>query len=115
MITGNEDPTKDESALDWELLAQSSGTIVVLMGVKNLPLIAETLIRFGRDPATPVAVIERGLRSDQRETVGTLLTIAERAAAAGVRPPAIIVIGGVVGMYQPSDKRLIRPLPTDQA
>jgi uroporphyrin-III C-methyltransferase len=115
VITGNEDPTKEESAIDWEWLARSRGTIVVLMGVKNLSSIAETLIRFGRDPATPVAVIERGMRSDQRETVGTLLDIGERAVAAGVRPPAVIVIGGVVEMYQPSDKRPICPLSSNMA
>jgi len=110
VITGNEDPTKEESAIDWEWLARSRGTIVVLMGVKNLQIIAETLIRYGRDPATPVAVIERGLRSDQRETIGTLADIGGRAAAAGVRPPAVIVIGGVVEMYLSSEERLIRPL-----
>lgn len=109
VITGNEDPTKEESAIDWEWLARSRGTIVVLMGVKNLPVIAETLIRFGRDPITPVAVIERGLRPDQRETVGTLTDIGDRAAAAGVRPPAVIVIGGVVEMYRSSDERMVRP------
>ena len=109
VITGNEDPTKEESAIDWEWLARSRGTIVILMGVKNLPTIAETLIRFGRDPSTPVAVIERGLRPDQRETVGTLDNIGDRAIAAGVKPPAVIVIGGVVEMYRSDDKRLIRP------
>jgi uroporphyrin-III C-methyltransferase len=109
VITGNEDPTKVESAIDWEWLGRSRGTIVVLMGVKNLTAIAETLIRFGRDPDTPVAVIERGLRPKQRETTGTLDTIGERAAAAGVRPPAVIVIGGVVQMYRSGEERFIRP------
>lgn len=109
VITGNEDPTKDESAIDWEWLGRSRGTIVILMGVKNLQSIAETLIKFGREPETPVAVIERGLRPDQRETIGTLATIGEQAAAAGVRPPAVIVIGGVALMYQPGEDRLVRP------
>jgi uroporphyrin-III C-methyltransferase len=109
VITGNEDPTKEESAIDWEWLARSRGTIVVLMGVKNLPIIASTLIKFGREPTTPVAVIERGLRSDQRETVGTLTDIGDRASAAGVTPPAVIVIGGVVEMYRSTDERMILP------
>jgi len=108
-ITGNEDPTKEESAIDWEWLARSRGTIVVLMGVKNLPAIAETLIRYGRDQETPVAVIERGMRPDQRETIGTLADIGERADAAGVRPPAVIVIGGVARMYRSDEERLISP------
>lgn len=110
VITGNEDPTKEESAIDWEWLARSRGTIVILMGVKNLPTIAQTLIQFGREPETPVAVIERGLRPDQRETIGTLATIADLAAAAGVKPPAVIVIGGVVEMYQLTGERIVWPL-----
>ncbi|MCM2466790.1 uroporphyrinogen-III C-methyltransferase [Methanoculleus oceani] len=99
-ITGHEDPTKPESALDWEVLARLKGTLVILMGVKNLPAIAEALTAHGKDPATPVAIIERGLRPDQRVTVGTLADIAEKARAAGVCPPAVIVIGGVVELYE---------------
>jgi len=109
VITGNEDPSKEESAIDWEWLAKSHGTIVILMGVKNLPTISKTLIRFGREPETPVAIIERGLRSDQRETIGTLATIAELATAAGVRPPAVIVVGGVVEMYKSDEERMVMP------
>jgi len=99
-ITGHEDPTKPESALDWEVLSRLKGTLVILMGVKNLPAIATALTAHGKDPATPVAIIERGLRPDQRVTVGTLGDIAEKARAAGVRPPAVIVIGGVVELYE---------------
>ena len=99
-ITGHEDPTKPESALDWEVLARLKGTLVILMGVKNLPAIAASLTAHGKDPATPVAIIERGLRPDQRVTVGTLADVAEKARAAGVRPPAVIVIGGVVELYE---------------
>lgn len=98
-ITGHEDPTKPESALDWEVLSRLKGTLVILMGVKNLPAIASALTANGKDPATPVAIIERGLRPDQRVTVGTLADVAEKAGAAGVRPPAVIVIGGVVELY----------------
>jgi len=98
-ITGHEDPTKPESALDWEVLARLKGTLVILMGVKNLPAITAALAAHGKDPATPVAVIERGLRPDQRVTIGTIADIAGKARAAGVRPPAVIVIGGVVELY----------------
>jgi uroporphyrin-III C-methyltransferase len=99
ILTGHEDPSKGESALDWQLLARSRGTIVVLMGVKNLQKIAEMLLSNGKDPDTPVAIIERGLREDQRVTTGPLGTIAGLARDAGVRPPAIIVIGDVVRLY----------------
>ncbi len=101
-ITGNEDPTKEASAIDWEWLAKSRGTIVILMGVKNLPTIAETLISHGRPPDTPVAVIENGLRPSQRETIGTLSDIGLKSREKGVKPPAIIVIGEVVSLYDGS-------------
>lgn len=100
ILTGHEDPTKEESALNWRWLAQSPGTLVILMGVKNLPRIAAALVAGGMDAAKPVAIIERGMRPDQRVTVGTLADIAAKASAAEVRPPAIIVIGEVVTLYR---------------
>jgi uroporphyrin-III C-methyltransferase len=99
ILTGHEDPTKGESALDWQLLARGRGTIVVLMGVKNLGKIVEMLLANGKDPNTPAAIIERGLRKDQRVTSGTLQTITLQALDRGVEPPAIIVIGDVVRLY----------------
>jgi uroporphyrin-III C-methyltransferase len=107
ILTGHEDPTKPESALDWDLLAKGRGTIVILMGVKNLPFIAEALIKGGKDPSTPVAVIENGLRPDQRVTAGPLGDIGTIAQKAGVKPPAVIVIGGVVSLYNEDDTPLI--------
>ncbi|KQC03246.1 MAG: uroporphyrin-III methyltransferase [Methanoculleus sp. SDB] len=103
ILTGHEDPTKGESALNWQWLAKTRGTIVILMGVKNLPVIAASLIENGKNPETPVAVIERGLRPDQRVTVAPLADIGRRCAEAGVAPPAVIVIGDVVRLY--SDKQ----------
>jgi uroporphyrin-III C-methyltransferase len=107
ILTGHEDPIKPESALDWELLARGRGTIVILMGVKNLPMIAEALLRNGKDPETPVAIIERGLRKDQRVTTGPLREIGRIAGEAGVKPPAVIVIGDVVRLYREGDPWLI--------
>lgn len=99
-LTGHEDPTKEESAIDWGWLAQSPGTIVILMGVKNLGDIASSLMAHGMDNKKPVAIIERGNRPDQRVTTGVLSDIQEKALAAGVKPPAIIVIGDVVSLYR---------------
>ncbi|WML68484.1 MAG: S-adenosyl-L-methionine-dependent uroporphyrinogen III methyltransferase [Methanoregula sp. SKADARSKE-2] len=107
ILTGNEDPTKAEPALDWQLLARSRGTVVILMGVANLSQIAEVLRANGKAGATPVAVIERGLRRDRRVTTGSLLTIAEATRKAGVKPPAVIVIGDVVQLYNPKNPDLI--------
>lgn len=75
-------------------------TIVLLMGVKRLRRTAEELVASGHDPATPVAVVERGFAPDQRTTFGTLATIAERARDA--RSPAVTVIGDVVSLAVPA-------------
>lgn len=107
ILTGNEDPAKPEPALDWALLARSRGTIVILMGVANLAKIADVLIRNGKTPETPVAIIERGLRKDRCVTTGTLSTIAGIANEAGVKPPAVIVIGDVVNLYDPAQPDLV--------
>jgi len=99
-ITGHEDPTKDESSIDWEKLATGVGTLVFLMGVGNLAKIARHLIRHGRSPQTPVAVIQRGTVPQQRTVTGELGDISEKVRDAGMRPPAIIVVGDVVKLRQ---------------
>jgi len=107
ILTGNEDPGKAEPALDWQLLAKSRGTIVILMGVANLGKIAEVLIRNGKSDSTMVAIIERGLRKDRRVTTGSLATIGAAARKKGVKPPAVIVIGDVVKLYNPIEPDLV--------
>lgn len=99
-VTGHEDPEKEVSSIDWKWLAGSPGTIVIFMGVKNLPVIAELLIENGKAPETKIAVIERGFRKDQRVTCATLADIGEVAGRVGVKTPAIIVIGEVVSLYR---------------
>lgn len=96
IVTGHDSPTKKGSKVDWAALAKVRSTIVVLMGVKNLPEIASTLVREGRPRSTPVAVIERGTSREEVVVTGTLDNIATKARTAGVRPPAIIVIGDAV-------------------
>jgi uroporphyrin-III C-methyltransferase len=107
IITGNEDPTKPGPALDWALLAKSRGTIVILMGVANLGKITDALIKNGKAPETPVAIIERGMRTDRRVTTGSLAAISDAARESGVKPPAVIVIGEVVTLYNPDTPDLI--------
>ena len=99
LVTGHEDPTKDESAVDWEALAAAGGTIVVLMGVGKLPEYTRTLREAGMDPETPVALIEKGTWPEGRAVSGTLETIVSVRDEAGIEPPAITVIGGVAGLY----------------
>jgi uroporphyrinogen III methyltransferase/synthase len=97
-ITGHEDPEKPESALDWAALAAFPGTLVVYMGVRQLPSITQRLIDGGRAATEPAAVIERGTLPDQRVVTGTLATIAEVVAAAEVHAPAISLFGPVAGL-----------------
>ncbi len=94
-VTGHEDPAKDESALDWEALARFPGTLVLYMGVKNLPLIAERLAAAGRDPAEPAAAIEQGTRPGQRTVTSTLAELPAAVAEAGLRAPAVLLFGPV--------------------
>ena len=84
--------------LDWASLAALEGTLVVLMGVSLLDRTAERLAEHGRDPDTPVAVVEDGYGPRQRTTVGTLATIGGLARERGVRAPAVVVVGDVVDL-----------------
>lgn len=98
-VTGHEDPTKEKTGLDWELLAKFDGTLVIFMGVKMLEHNCAELLKYGKDPKTPVALIEKGTRPDQRVTVGTLENIAALAREKNVKAPAITVIGNVVNLH----------------
>jgi uroporphyrinogen III methyltransferase / synthase len=99
-VTGHEDPDKPETALDWDALARFPGTLVLYMGIKNLPLIAERLAAAGRDPGEAAAVVERGTHPGQRTVADTLAGIAARVEAEGVRAPAITVVGPVAGLRE---------------
>jgi uroporphyrinogen III methyltransferase/synthase len=100
LITGHENPDKPESAIDWPALAAFPGTLVFYMGVKQLPRIAAELIAGGRPREQPAAVIERGTLPGQRTVVATLATLADRAAAEGIRPPSITLVGDVAALRE---------------
>lgn len=85
--------------LDWDLLARPHQTVVVYMGVGALATICNELVAHGLPAHTPAATIERATRVDQRATVGTLATLPALAAQQGVKAPALIFIGGVVGLH----------------
>jgi uroporphyrin-III C-methyltransferase len=99
-VTGHEDPTKDESAVDWGALAATGGTLVVLMGVGKLPMYTGELLSAGMAPDTPVALVERATWPDQQVAVGTLETIVDVRDEEGIEPPAITVIGGVAASQE---------------
>lgn len=94
-VTGHEDPTKDESAVDWEALTATGGTIVVLMGVGKLPAYTQALIDAGLSADTPVALVERATWPDQRVACGTLETAVDVRDREGIEPPALTIIGTV--------------------
>jgi uroporphyrinogen III methyltransferase/synthase len=96
IITGHEDPTKKGSSINWEATANGQGTLVFLMGVKNLPHISQKLIQHGKSPDTPVGVVRWGTTPRQKAVTGTLETIVERVKAAGLKSPSIIIVGDVV-------------------
>lgn len=101
IVTGHEDPSKEESALDWESLAatvDAGGTLVVLMGVGRLPDNVDALTSQGLAPDTPVALIERATLPEERVVTGTLATITEAATDHEIEPPAVTVVGDVVSV-----------------
>ncbi|MDP9866083.1 MULTISPECIES: uroporphyrinogen-III C-methyltransferase [Streptosporangium] len=93
-------PGDARSTVDWPNLARSGGTLVLMMAVERIGTIAETLIRDGRSPETPVMVVQDGTLPTQRALYATLSTVAERVTAAGIRPPAIVIVGDVVKVGQ---------------
>jgi uroporphyrinogen III methyltransferase/synthase len=100
VVTGHEDPGKDEPAVDWRRLATAVDTLVLLMGVKTLPEIVDRLIEGGRSPDTPVAVIQSGTTPDQHTVTGTLTDIVRRVQEAKLQPPAVTVVGEVARLRE---------------
>lgn len=98
LITGHEDPTKDESSIDWAKISTGIGTLAFYMGIKNLPYITGQLMKHGRSKDTPVAVIRWGTTPQQKTVVGTLDTIVQKAK--DIRPPAITIVGEVVKLRE---------------
>ncbi len=98
VVSGHLPPGHPESLIDWEALARMRGTLVVLMGVKNTPAIAEALLVGGRSADTPAAIIVDGSLDGQATYRCTLGSVATALETEDVRPPAIVVIGQVAGL-----------------
>jgi uroporphyrin-III C-methyltransferase len=86
--------------LNWNALTKLNATIVILMGVSNLENIVKKLLENGKNPKTPVAIIERGCTSEQRVVVSDLENVVDVAKKEGVKAPAVIVIGDVVRLRE---------------
>ena len=101
LITGHEDADrKDSSQIDWTILGKWQGTLAFYMGVKNLPIICSLLSENGMSADTPVALVQNGTTPKQRTVVGTISNIAEIAQKYGIKPPAMIIVGKVVGLRE---------------
>jgi uroporphyrin-III C-methyltransferase/precorrin-2 dehydrogenase/sirohydrochlorin ferrochelatase len=116
VVSAHVAPGHPASTVDWEALGRSRGTLILLMAVERIGVIADTLMRYGRSPDTPVAVIQDGTLQSQRTLVASLATVADEMTASGVRPPATIVAGEVVQVAQEiemlrADMGLLRDTP----
>jgi uroporphyrinogen III methyltransferase / synthase len=95
-VTGHDDPESPTGRLDWGALAQFPGTLVVYMGVTHLGGLCRTLIRFGKSPDTPAALVESATLPRQRTVSATLADLPRKVAEASLGPPALCIIGEVV-------------------
>jgi len=109
-ITGHEDPNKTESRIAWDKISTGVGTLVFYMGIKNLPSITANLIKHGRDPQTPVAVVRWASLPYQQSVVGTLENIADIVSKQGIKPPALTIVGDVVRYRDQLNWYELRPL-----
>ncbi|MBW2471991.1 MAG: uroporphyrinogen-III C-methyltransferase [Deltaproteobacteria bacterium] len=109
-VTGHEDPTKPDTNIAWDKLATGVGTIVVYMGIKNLKSITEKIIKYGRDPHTPVAVVRWASTSEQRTVVVNLENIDGIVKKHNIKPPSLVVIGEVVKLRDAINWYEKRPL-----
>ena len=98
VVSGHLAPDHPESLVNWNALAAMTGTIVLLMAVERIELFVDILIKGGRPGDTPVLVVQDGTTSAQQTVWATLDDTPRKIRAEGVRPPAIIVIGPVVGL-----------------
>lgn len=97
-VTGHEAAGKYRPEVNWRAIAHGSETIVIYMGIHNLPHIVSELQLAGLAATTPIALVRWGTRPDQEELVGTLDTIVQQVDETGFEAPAIAVVGSVVNL-----------------
>ena len=96
MISVHVPPDDERSTVDWPALAKTDGTLVLLMALRRIEPVAQALIRHGLPSSSPVSVIADGTMPTQRTIYSTLEEVSRQVANEGIRPPAVVVIGGVV-------------------
>jgi uroporphyrin-III C-methyltransferase/precorrin-2 dehydrogenase/sirohydrochlorin ferrochelatase len=100
VVSGHLDPTRPGSTVDWQALADGPATLVLLMALDQLAAVATELVKRGRPAGTPVAVVRSATLPDQQVLVATLGTVAGEVSRAGLRPPAVVVVGDVVRLRE---------------
>jgi uroporphyrin-III C-methyltransferase/precorrin-2 dehydrogenase/sirohydrochlorin ferrochelatase len=95
VVTGHAAPDDPRSTLDWDALARTGTTLVILMGVETLVPVVAALVKAGRDLSTPLACVMDGGLPSQKVLRGTLASVVGSGPPAELRPPAVIVIGAV--------------------
>jgi uroporphyrin-III C-methyltransferase / precorrin-2 dehydrogenase / sirohydrochlorin ferrochelatase len=100
VVSGHLEPARPGSTIDWQALADGPATLVLLMALDRLEAVAAELVKRGRPGHTPVAVVRRATLPDQQVLVATLDTVAADTARAGLRPPAVVVVGEVVRLRE---------------
>lgn len=98
VVTGHEDPNKEDSQINWKVLAETTGTLIFLMGIGNLSKIVDKLTSFGKSVKTPVGLIHLGTRAEQKVVTGTLENIVTIAEENDIKSPTVIVVGDVVNL-----------------
>ncbi|WP_110927950.1 uroporphyrinogen-III C-methyltransferase [Bacillus massiliglaciei] len=111
IVTGHNKHGKEDT-IKWEALAKGIDTLAIYMGVKNLPYIRQELLKYGKNPETPAALIHWGTLNDQRTVVSTLGGLVETAEKEGIKNPSMILIGDVVSLRE--DLSWFEPLYAEQ-
>src|SRR5581483_10318596 len=110
LVTGHELPNKPGNKLDWKALAAFPGTLCIYMGIARLPVIVAELLRYGKDPGTPAAIVERASVGEQRSVFSRLADLEEARRNAGLEAPGLILVGEAVAHRAPHPWFESRPL-----
>ena len=110
IFTGHEDPAKESSRIDWEKISTGLGTLVFLMGVENLEPIVKNLLKSGRSPSSPCALIQNGTLPGQKTVSTALDKIIKAARAFRFQPPSILIVGEVVSLRKKLNWLETKPL-----
>ena len=124
LVTGHELPAKPGGRLDWEALARFPGTLAIYMGIARLPLIVAELVKYGKDPDTPSAIVERASLGNMRTAFAPLQGLERARRQAGLESPGLILIGTVLDLRTAASwferkplfgRRVLVTRPRDQA